>query len=75
MDHIAEKVSANIIAAIKSDQLVLPTLPEVALRVREVADDPTADIESLANVINGDPALSARLIRVANSPCWARGDR
>lgn len=73
MDHIADKVSENIITAIKGDQLVLPTLPEVALKVREVADDPTADIESLANVISCDPALSARLIRVANSPLLRAG--
>lgn len=73
MDNIADRVSENIITAIKCDQLVLPTLPEVALRVREVADDPTADIESLANVISCDPALSARLIRVANSPLLRAG--
>jgi HD-like signal output (HDOD) protein len=73
MDNIAEKVSKNIITAIKEDRLILPTLPEVALRVREVAEDPSADIESLAHVINCDPALSARLIRVANSPLLRAG--
>ena len=73
MDNIAEIVSKNIITAIKDDQLILPTLPEVALKVREVADDPSADIESLANVISCDPALSARLIRVANSPLLRAG--
>ena len=48
--------------------MVLPTLPEVALKVREVADDPNADIDKLVNVIGNDAAMSARLIRVANSP-------
>lgn len=73
MDNIANKVIENIIAAIKCDHLILPTLPEVALKVREVAEDPAADIESLANVISCDPALSARLIRVANSPLLRAG--
>lgn len=68
MSQIVERVRQDIITAIKTDQLVLPTLPEVALRVREVADDPNSDIETLANVIGGDAALSARIIRVANSP-------
>lgn len=68
MSQIAERVRQDIITAIKTDQLVLPTLPEVALKVREVADDPNSDIEKLANVIGGDAALSARIIRVANSP-------
>lgn len=68
MNAIAEKVRQEIIAAIEKDQLVLPTLPEVALKVREVADDPDADIDRLTSVIGNDAALSARIIRVANSP-------
>jgi HD-like signal output (HDOD) protein len=68
MNPIADKVRQEIITAIKKDQLVLPTLPEVALKVREAADDPEADIEKLASVIGNDAALSARIIRVANSP-------
>jgi HD-like signal output (HDOD) protein len=68
MNAIAEKVRHEIISAIEKDQLVLPTLPEVALKVREVADDPDADIDKLTGVIGNDAALSARIIRVANSP-------
>lgn len=43
-------------------------MPEVALKVREVSDDPDASIDKLTSVIGGDAALSARIIRVANSP-------
>lgn len=68
MNAIAEKVRQEIITSIEKDQLVLPTLPEVALKVREVADDPDADIDKLTGVIGNDAALSARIIRVANSP-------
>ncbi|UUA73155.1 HDOD domain-containing protein [Cellvibrio sp. QJXJ] len=68
MNPITEKVRQEIITAIEKDQLVLPTLPEVALKVREVADDPDADIDKLTSVIGNDAALSARIIRVANSP-------
>lgn len=68
MSQIVEKVREEIITAIKNDQLVLPTLPEVALKVREAADDPDTDIDTLTFVIGGDAALSARIIRVANSP-------
>lgn len=68
MSQIAERVRQDIMTAIKNDQLVLPTLPEVAIKVREVADDPNADIDQLMSVIGNDAALSARIIRVANSP-------
>ncbi|UTA46296.1 HDOD domain-containing protein [Simiduia sp. 21SJ11W-1] len=74
MSQLVEKVSQDIIAALESDQLVLPTLPEVALRVREVAEDPDASINQMSKVIGSDAALAARLIKVANSPLL-RGSR
>ncbi len=74
MSQISEKVRQEIITALKNDRLILPTLPEVALRVREVTNDPDADMEKLTSVIGNDAALSARIVRVANSPLL-RGSR
>ena len=68
MSQVLETVRKDIIDAIKSDKLVLPTLPEVALRVREVAEDPDASIDNLSQIIGSDPALSARIVKIANSP-------
>lgn len=68
MNPVVDKVRKEIVDAIKSDKLVLPTLPEVALRVREVAEDPDASIDQLSGVIGNDAALTARIIKVANSP-------
>jgi HD-like signal output (HDOD) protein len=60
----------NIIQEIESGKLVLPTLPEVALQVREVVDDPDATAAQVADIIITDAALSARLLKVANSPVY-----
>lgn len=68
MDAQAQKICAEINQAIDSDQLVLPTMPEMALKVREVAEDPDASILKLTEVIGNDAALTARIIKVANSP-------
>lgn len=68
MNQVADKVRQELLAAIEQDKLVLPTLPEVALRVREVAEDPDASIDQLVSVIGNDAALAARIIKVANSP-------
>lgn len=57
---------------IREDAVILPTLPEVAIRVRDVADDPRSNLHDVAIVVAADPALSARLIRVANSAYNAR---
>lgn len=68
MDELILPIKDDIIKAIENDQLVLPTLPEVALQVREAAVNEDIDIQKLSRVITNDPALSARIIKVANSP-------
>jgi putative nucleotidyltransferase with HDIG domain len=45
----------------------ISTLPQVALRVIEVARDPEAGAVELKSVVENDPSLSARVIRLANS--------
>lgn len=68
MSKLAEKVQTDLIRAIDNDELVLPTLPEVALKVREAAEDPNVGIPELSKVIGNDAALTARIIKVVNSP-------
>ena len=68
MSTLADKVQQALTQAIENDELVLPTLPEVALRVREAAEDPDVSIPTLAKVIGNDTALTARIIKVVNSP-------
>ena len=68
MSKLAEKVQEELIQAIENDELVLPTLPEVALKVREAAEDPNISIPTLSKVIGNDAALAARIIKVVNSP-------
>ncbi len=56
---------------IEHDSLVLPSLPDVALRIREVMQREEADADALAKVVHADPAITAKLIKVANSPLYA----
>lgn len=74
MASLDEIVLEEITELIESDQLVLPTLPEVALKARDTAEDPNASAKDLAKVINNDAAMTARIIKVANSPIM-RGAR
>ncbi len=68
MASLLETVARDLIDQIKQDTLVLPSLPEVCLRVRDVAEDVEATIPQLAALISQDTGLSARIIKVANSP-------
>lgn len=60
----------SILDDLENDRLPLPTLPEVAIRVRETVDDENASITDVAQIIETDPALSARIIQVANSALY-----
>ncbi len=61
-----------LVEKIQTDSLVLPTLPEIAIKIREAADDPEANLVAMAEVIAQDPALSARMVKVANSAFMGR---
>lgn len=45
----------------------LPPLPNSALRLIRILDEPDASANALENVISTDPALAAKILRVANS--------
>lgn len=60
----------SILDDLENDRLPLPTLPEVALKVRETVDDVDATISDVSKIIETDAALSARIIQVANSALY-----
>ncbi|MGY1410192.1 HDOD domain-containing protein [Luteimonas sp. A611] len=49
----------------------LPSPPAIALRIIDLAQQPDADLDATADVIAKDSALSARMLRIANSPLYA----
>lgn len=57
---------------ISTGRLVLPTLPEIAIKVRKAADDPDISLKDIGVVISQDPSLSARIISIANSAIRGR---
>ncbi len=50
----------------------LPSPVGVVMRVLELGQDPEVSIGEVAKVINLDPALTAKMLRMANSPLYAR---
>ncbi|MBL1277659.1 MAG: HDOD domain-containing protein, partial [Ectothiorhodospiraceae bacterium] len=51
-----------------ANRLKLPTLPQVAIKINDVIDNPDATAKKVSQIISTDAALSARMIQVANSP-------
>ncbi len=60
----------SVLDDLEHNRLPLPTLPEVAIRVRDTVDDEDATIKDIADIIITDAALSARIIQVANSALY-----
>ena len=51
------------------DQLdAIATIPLVAERVGQLVHDPRSDARSIAEAMRGDPALSAKVLKLVNSP-------
>ncbi|GIU44974.1 signal transduction superfamily protein with modified HD-GYP domain [Shewanella sairae] len=67
------QILVGLLKKLKSDALVLPTLPEVAMRVQEVVAQEDVSLKDIAIIIGQDAAISARVIRVANSALYSRG--
>ena len=70
MSNLATTIQLELAQAAEKDKLDLPTLPEVALRIRETASNRNVSGGALAAVISEDPSLSAQLIRMGNSPMF-----
>lgn len=72
MKSLAQRYLQLLQQDIGANRIVLPMLPEVALRVRHMADDPDCQLPLLASQIEADAAIAARLLRVANSSALRR---
>jgi hypothetical protein len=51
----------------------LPPFPDTPLRVQQTMNDPNATLADLAPIVASEPALAARLMRMANSAMMRRG--
>jgi putative nucleotidyltransferase with HDIG domain len=53
----------------------LPTLPHVALEVSRLANAPTSGMSDLVRIIHNDPALTTKVLKIANSAFYGMPKR
>lgn len=53
--------------------LQLPSIPEVAVQIQSAIEDERKGLLHVARLIQAEPGLSARLIKIANSPLYYTG--
>ena len=64
----------QIYNAFVTDQLKVPSLPSIALRVRKAVNHPEANAADVSRLVQADPATVGRLIQAANSAVFAGED-
>lgn len=64
----------TLISKIQSEheagRLILPSLPEIVVRVRQAVNDDELNLGNVVKLIQVDPSLTARLVQIANSPLY-----
>ncbi|MBL1272971.1 MAG: HD-like signal output (HDOD) protein [Marinobacter maritimus] len=57
-------------AELRSNQLKLPSVPDVAWKVRRMVDRDDTTADQVASAVSADPAMAAKLVRACNSPLY-----
>jgi HD-like signal output (HDOD) protein len=70
MSITPENIFNELNEAIEKDTILLPSLPEVALKVRDVAEDEDTTPQQVVDILSQDASMSARLLQVVNSPLY-----
>jgi HD-like signal output (HDOD) protein len=60
----------QVFEAYQKGTLELPTMPEVAMKIARIADDPEAGIPDIVKIVQVEPTVSGSLIKAANSPLY-----
>lgn len=70
--NFKNQLANRFIEDLEHDRLILPSLPDVAMRVANVLENGVSDANAIAEVIQTDPAITAKLIKAANSAMYGR---
>lgn len=68
-----EAIAAEVDAALNSGQFDLPTFPDIAVKIRDLIDDPNVSADQLVNLLTADPVVTAHIIKAANSAAASGG--
>ncbi len=59
-----------IYLASSNHELQLPSMPEVAMKIRQMANNPDVGVEDLSKVIQTDPTVAGRILHASNSALY-----
>jgi HD-like signal output (HDOD) protein len=75
LSNVAFDFVRTLATELSGGNVDLPSFPEIAVRVRRVLSDPKSSVDQVVRVVGSEPALAARLLRIANSASINRSGR
>ena len=69
----AQNLFVGFVKAVREDAIRLPSLPDVAAKVRTALASSDLGAEELARIVGRDASIATKVVRVANSPLY-RGE-
>ncbi|MCP4676920.1 MAG: HDOD domain-containing protein [Deltaproteobacteria bacterium] len=71
--EFAQRIGLIVKKSLDSDDFQPPLLPEVALSLSELANEPNVSFGKVEDVVKRDPVIAAKVVAVANSAFYSRG--
>lgn len=68
--ELENQLMSKFLDDVNNNRIKLPSLPEVAIKVRDVVQNPDSSAARIAITISADPVIAARVLQVANSPLY-----
>lgn len=70
LSPVEAEILATLYAAFSAGKLEVPSLPDVALAVRDAVNRCDAGVAEVAQIVQSDPVLSGRIVQAANSAMY-----
>jgi len=68
--RVVSSLRSRLLERLRAGALELPLLPQVATQVLAMASNEDSDARQLADLLRKDPAMTAHVLRVVNSPFY-----
>lgn len=67
-EDTSENILSEIEEALRKEEIKLPAIPDIAMKIRESFKDEQYDIAQIAKIIQAEVGLAAYVLKIANSP-------
>lgn len=68
--HEIEDIEASFLQDLRTNNIALPSFPDIALQIKSLLDDDDTTAGDVARALTNDPAITVKLIKTCNSALY-----